>query len=143
LLQYIAHLANCFDLGSNRKLLNQVCTAAPKKLIAVPGPYQVENVFRKSDRSENVIANLHKLYGNGALADTGYLSIFPVDQGVEHSAGFSFANNPAYFDPETIVKLAVEAKCNGVASTLGVLGLFSDEYAAKIPFIVKINHNEL
>jgi len=125
------------------ELLSHVCTAAPKNLIATPGPYQVENVFRKSDRSEAVIANLHKLYGSGALADTGYLSIFPVDQGVEHSAGFSFANNPAYFDPETIVKLAVAAKCNGVASTLGVLGLFSDEYAGKIPFIVKINHNEL
>jgi class I fructose-bisphosphate aldolase len=140
----LSHSEIISTLGSRADdLLNHVCTAAPKSLIKAPSPYHVEGVFRKSDRSEKVIANLHRLYGSGALADTGYLSIFPVDQGIEHSAGFSFANNPLYFDPETIVKLALTAKCNGVASTLGVLGLLSETYARKIPFIVKINHNEL
>jgi class I fructose-bisphosphate aldolase len=124
-------------------LLSHECQAAPRTLIESPSPYHVEGVFRQSDRSEKVIANLHKLYGSGTLADTGYLSIFPVDQGIEHTAGYSFARNPAYFDPENIVKLAIAAGCNGVTSTLGVLGLVSGRYADKVPFIVKLNHNEL
>lgn len=124
-------------------LLNHTCERISKDLIHPPSPFHVENVFRDSDRSEATITNLHKLYGHGALADTGYLSIFPVDQGIEHTAGFSFAANPAYFDPETIVRMALEAECNAVASTLGVLGLMSKRYASRVPFIVKINHNEL
>ncbi len=124
-------------------LLGHVCEKVPKTLIHSPSPFHVENTFRESDRSEAVIGNLHRLYGHGKLADSGYLSIFPVDQGIEHTAGFSFAQNPAYFDPETIVRMAVEAECNAVASTLGVLGLMSKRYAEHIPFIVKINHNEL
>lgn len=124
-------------------LLNHRCERAPIDLIHAPSPFHVENTFRGSDRSEATITNLHKLYGHGALADTGYLSIFPVDQAIEHTAGFSFAPNPSYFDPETIVKMAVEARCNAVASTLGVLGLMSKRYADRVPFIVKINHNEL
>ncbi len=124
-------------------LLGHVCTATPRALIQAPSPYHVESVFRQSDRSEKVINQLHRVYGSGRLADSGYLSIFPVDQGIEHTAGYSFANNPEFFNPETVVKLALEAGCNAVASTLGVLGLMSAQYADKIPFIVKLNHNEL
>jgi class I fructose-bisphosphate aldolase len=100
-------------------------------------------MFAMSDRSTTVQQNLHDLYGHGRLSGTGYLSILPVDQGIEHSAGASFAKNPDYFDPENIVKLAIEGGCNAVASTLGVLGMVSKKYASKIPFIVKVNHNEL
>lgn len=103
----------------------------------------VDNVFVNSNRSPQVLRSLAQLYGHGNLKDTGYLSILPVDQGIEHSAFFSFFKNPDYFDPENIVKLAIEAGCNGVASTFGVLGLCSRKYAHKVPFIVKINHNEL
>lgn len=103
----------------------------------------VDDIFVNSDRNNRVLSNLERLYGSGRLGGTGYLSILPVDQGVEHSAGASFAKNPIYFDPENIVKLALEAECSGVASTLGVLGLVSRKYAHNIPFIVKINHNEL
>jgi len=138
------HAALVSILGASAEsVLNHICSAVPRQLIQAPSPYHVESVFRTSDRSEKVITNLHRLYGTGHLADTGYLSIFPVDQGVEHSAGFSFSHNPEFFKPETIVKLALEAGCNGVASTLGVLGLTSGQYASKIPFIVKLNHNEL
>lgn len=138
------HAALVFILGSEAEsLLTHSCLASPKELIQAPSPYHVENTFRNSDRSEKVIANLHRLYGSGQLADTGYLSIFPVDQGIEHTAGYSFGANPLYFNPEVIVKMALESRCNGVASTLGVLGLMSKKYASKIPFIVKINHNEL
>lgn len=108
-----------------------------------PNANWVDEVMAFSDRNEKVLANLKRLYGAGRLANTGYLSIFPVDQGIEHSAGASFAKNPMYFDPENIVKLAVEAGNSGVTSTLGALGLVSKKYADKIPFIVKINHNEL
>jgi class I fructose-bisphosphate aldolase len=108
-----------------------------------PNANWVDDVMAYSDRNEKVLENLKSMYKHGALGDTGYLSIFPVDQGIEHSAGASFAKNPMYFDPENIVKLAVEANCSGVASTLGVLGLVSKKYADKIPFIVKVNHNEL
>ena len=140
----IDHAALAYILGAEAdSLLNHTCLASPKELIQSPSPYHVESTFRPSDRSEKVIANLHRLYGSGKLADTGYLSIFPVDQGIEHTAGYSFSANPLYFNPETIVQLAIEAGCNGVASTLGVLGLMSGKYARKMPFIVKINHNEL
>jgi len=124
-------------------LLEHVCRTIRKDYLNLPGPDFVERVFGLSDRSKDVQANLKKMFTNGRLKGTGYLSILPVDQGVEHSAGASFAPNPLYFDPENIVRLAVEAGCNAVASTLGVLGLVSKKYADRIPFIVKINHNEL
>ena len=108
-----------------------------------PSSNFLDNVFSISDRSEGVIKNLKRLRDTGRLSGTGYYSILPVDQGIEHSAGASFAKNPDYFDPENIVKLAVEAGCNGVASTLGVLGMVSKKYADKIPFVVKLNHNDL
>jgi fructose-bisphosphate aldolase, class I len=114
-----------------------------KERLHLPGPDFVDRIFAQSDRNPRVLANLARMYNHGRLAGTGYLSILPVDQGIEHSAGASFAKNPDYFDPENIVKLAVEGGCNAVASTYGVLGLMSRKYAHKIPFIVKINHNEL
>ncbi|MEK7123257.1 MAG: class I fructose-bisphosphate aldolase [Patescibacteria group bacterium] len=113
-----------------------------KDRLHIPSPNHIETIFSKSDRSESVIKNLKRLTGTGRLADTGYLSIFPVDQGIEHSAGASFAKNPDYFDPENIVSFALEAGCNAVASTLGVLGIVSKKYAEKIPFILKLNHND-
>ncbi len=114
-----------------------------KDLLYLPGPEFIDRVTSQSDRSPRVLRGLQTLFSHGRLGDTGYLSILPVDQGIEHSAGASFAPNPVYFDPENIVKLAIEGDCNGVASTLGVLGSVSRKYAHKIPFIVKINHNEL
>ncbi len=124
-------------------LLEHRCTTIPKEMIAQPSPDWVDRIFLQSDRSNRVLSNLERIYSTGRLAQSGYLSILPVDQGVEHSAGASFAKNPAYFDPENIVKLAIEGGCNAVASTFGVLGLCARKYAHKIPFIVKINHNEL
>ncbi len=115
----------------------------PKEKLHLPGPDFVDRIFAQSDRNINVMKNLQWLFMSGRLAGTGYVSILPVDQGIEHSAGASFAPNPEYFDPENIVKLAIEGGCNAVASTLGVLGSVSRKYAHKIPFIVKINHNEL
>jgi len=115
----------------------------PKEKLHLPGPDFVDKIVAQSDRNINVMKNLQWLYMSGRLAGTGYVSILPVDQGIEHSAGASFAPNPDYFDPENIVKLAIEGGCNGVASTLGVLGSISRKYAHKIPFIVKLNHNEL
>lgn len=115
----------------------------PKERLQLPGPDFVDRVFMQSDRNNRVLGNLTWLYNHGRLAGTGYLSILPVDQGIEHSGGASFAKNPDYFDPENIVKLAMEGGCNAVASTFGVLGILSRKYAHKIPFIVKINHNEL
>lgn len=115
----------------------------PKEKLHLPGPDFVDRIFAPSDRNINVIKNLQWLFMAGRLSGTGYVSILPVDQGIEHSAGASFAPNPDYFDPENIVKLAIEGGCNGVASTLGVLGSVSRKYAHKIPFIVKLNHNEL
>jgi class I fructose-bisphosphate aldolase len=126
-----------------RKLLEYQSHTIPKELIQVPGPDFVDRVFAISDRNPRVLRSLQSLYEHGRLAGTGYLSILPVDQGIEHSAGASFAPNPQYFDPENIVKLAVEGGCNAVASTFGVLGMVARKYAHKIPFIVKINHNEL
>ncbi|MBN1273801.1 MAG: class I fructose-bisphosphate aldolase [Candidatus Aminicenantes bacterium] len=123
-------------------LLNHKCIF-PRDKLYLPGPDFVERVWLSSDRSARVLRNLQALFGHGRLAGTGYLSILPVDQGIEHSAGASFAPNPAYFDPENIVRLAIEGGCNGVASTLGVLGAIARKFAHKIPFILKINHNEL
>ncbi|MEH2206468.1 MAG: class I fructose-bisphosphate aldolase [Nostoc sp.] len=114
-----------------------------RDLIHLPGPDFVDRIWLNSDRNPQVLRNLHLLYSTGRLANTGYLSILPVDQGIEHSAGASFAPNPIYFDPENIVKLAIAADCNAVATTLGTLGIVSRKYAHKIPFIAKINHNEL
>ena len=124
-------------------LLNHQCKTISKDLLHLPGPDFVDRVVAVSDRSPRVMRNMQSVFDHGRLAGTGYLSILPVDQGIEHSAGASFAPNPIYFDPENIVKLAIEGGCNAVASTLGVLGAVSRKYAHKIPFIVKINHNEL
>ena len=124
-------------------LLNFNDPKVPAKDLYLPGPDWIDQTFMQSDRSIPVIKSLHALFNNGNLSGTGYLSILPVDQGVEHSGGASFAPNPAYFDPENIVKLAIEGGCNAVASTLGVLGSVARKYAHKIPFILKINHNEL
>ena len=115
----------------------------PKERLHLPGPDFLDNVFMQSDRNNRVLGNLAWMYNHGRLAGTGYLSILPVDQGIEHSGGASFAKNPDYFDPENIIKLAIEGGCNAVASTFGVLGMMSRKYAHKIPFLVKINHNEL
>lgn len=132
------------QLGSEAEfLLNHTCTTIPKAALTVPSPDCVDAVYARSDRSNQTLRSLQSLFAAGRLGHTGYASILPVDQGVEHSAGASFASNPAYFDPENIVKLAVEGGCNAVASTLGALSLTSRRYAHKIPFIVKINHNEL
>ena len=109
----------------------------------LPGPDFVDRIFAHSDRNNRVLGNLQRLYGHGRLGGTGYMSILPVDQGIEHSAGASFAKNPIYFDPENIIRLAVEGGCNAVCSTFGVLGLLSRKWAHRIPFLVKINHNEL
>jgi class I fructose-bisphosphate aldolase len=114
-----------------------------KERLHVPGPDFVDRVLAHSDRNNRVLGNLSRIYNHGRLAGTGYLSILPVDQGIEHSGGASFAKNPDYFDPEKIVQLALEGGCNAVASTFGVLGMVSRRYAHKIPFLVKINHNEL
>ncbi len=124
-------------------LLNHVSTTIPKENIHLPGGDFVDRIWAQSDRNPNVLRSLQSLYNTGRLAGTGYVSILPVDQGIEHSGGASFAPNPQYFDPENIVKLAIEGGCNGVASTFGVLGTVARKYAHKIPFIVKINHNEL
>lgn len=123
-------------------LLNHQCKTVPKEMLHLPGPDFVDRVYVHSDRNPQVLRNLQQLFNTGRLAGTGYLSILPVDQGIEHSAGASFAPNPIYFDPENIVKLAIEGGCNAVASTLGVLGSVARKYAHKIPFILKINHNE-
>jgi len=123
-------------------LLNHQCTTISKELIHTPGPDFVDRVFAQTNRSPQVLRSIQNIYDHGRLAGTGYMSILPVDQGIEHSAGASFAPNPIYFDPENIIKLAIEGGCNAVASTYGVLAANSRKYAHKIPFIVKINHNE-
>ncbi|MEY4167562.1 MAG: hypothetical protein RIR52_1386 [Acidobacteriota bacterium] len=125
-----------------QSLLTHECKTIPKESLHLPGNDFVDRVVSVSDRSNSVLRNMNQLFNTGRLAGTGYVSILPVDQGIEHSAGASFAKNPLYFDPENIVKLAIEGGCNAVASTLGVLGAVSRKYAHKIPFIVKINHNE-
>ncbi|MFN3392925.1 MAG: class I fructose-bisphosphate aldolase [Candidatus Thermochlorobacter sp.] len=129
-------------LGAEAKNLLEHKAKIPKEYLHLPGPDFVDRVWAHSDRSPNVLRNLQLLFNTGRLAGTGYLSILPVDQGIEHSAGASFAKNPIYFDGENIVKLAIEGGCNAVASTFGVLGSVARKYAHKIPFIAKINHNE-
>jgi fructose-bisphosphate aldolase, class I len=131
-------------LGSDaRLLLDHTTTTISKDQIQLPGPDFIDRVWSHSDRNPSVLRSIQTLFDNGRLAGTGYLSILPVDQGIEHSAGASFAPNPQYFDPDNIVRLAIEGGCNAVASTFGVLGSVARKYAHKIPFIVKINHNEL
>jgi class I fructose-bisphosphate aldolase len=124
-------------------LLDHKATAFPKELLTIPGPNYINDVFTLSDRSPVVLRNLGTLYGHGRLGGTGYVSILPVDQGIEHSAAASFAPNPEYFDPARLCDLAIEAGCNAIASTLGTLGSVSRRYVHRIPFIVKINHNDL
>lgn len=140
-----ASLASIQELLGNDAdtLLKHTSNTISKEDISLPGPDFVERVWALSDRNPSVLRSLQTLFDNGRLAGTGYLSILPVDQGIEHSAGASFAPNPQYFDPENIVRLAIEGGCNAVASTFGVLGTMSRKYAHRIPFIVKINHNEL
>ncbi len=123
-------------------LLNHTCTGIPKESMHAPGPDFVERMFMPTNRNPQVLRSLQQLYGTGRLANTGYMSILPVDQGIEHSAGASFAPNPVCFDPEGIIQLGIEGGCNAVASTYGVLASLSRKYAHKIPFVVKINHNE-
>ena len=131
-------------LGTEAKsLLEHQCKGIPKESLQLPGPDFVDRVWAASDRPLAALRSLQQLFSHGRLAGTGYLSILPVDQGIEHTAGASFAPNPTYFDPESIVKLAIEGGCNAVASTLGVLGAVARKYAHKIPFVLKINHNEL
>jgi len=133
------------DLLGNHadSLLNHKCTGIDKSMLIQPGPDYVDRVFVATDRNNNVLRNMQMIFDHGRLGGTGYVSILPVDQGIEHTAGSSFAPNPIYFDPENIVRLAIEGGCNAVASTLGVLGAVSRKYAHKIPFLVKVNHNEL
>ncbi len=124
-------------------LLDHTSATIPRAHLHLPGPDFVDRVWAASDRTPRVLRSLQALFDHGRLGGTGYLSILPVDQGIEHSAGASFAKNPMYFDPENIVRLAIEGGCNGVASTYGVLGAVARKYAHKIPFILKFNHNEL
>ena len=130
-------------LGDQAALLTHVCRTIPKEQLHLPGPDFIDRVLFQSDRSPAVLRNLACLFNQGRLGGSGYLSILPVDQGIEHSAGASFAPNPNYFDPAKIVELAIEGGCNGVASTYGVLGMVARKYAHKIPFILKVNHNEI
>jgi class I fructose-bisphosphate aldolase len=131
-------------LGDEAKdLLTHKCETIPKERLHIPSPSYVDDMLGPSDRNPRVLKNMSDILSHGRLGGTGYISILPVDQGIEHSAGASFAPNPDYFDPENIVKLAIEGGCSGVASTFGVLGSVARKYAHKIPFIVKLNHNEL
>ncbi len=131
-------------LGSEAdSLLSYQCKGIPKESLHLPSPDVVNRIYGISDRNPRVLVNLARIFGNGRLQNSGYVSILPVDQGIEHTAGASFAPNPLYFDPENIVKLAIEGGCNAVASTFGVLGIVGRKYAHRIPFVVKINHNEL
>ncbi len=127
----------------SQSLLTHVCKTVPKEKLHIPGPDFVDRIFSHSDRNIRVLCNLQRLFNHGRLGGSGYLSLLPVDQGIEHSAGASFAKNPEYFDSENIIKLAIEGGCNGVATTLGVLGSVARKYAHKIPFVLKLNHNEL
>lgn len=137
-----AHIISLLG-GEAEQLLNFANPKISRDQLHLPGPTYMDTVFALSDRSQAVQANMRRLFASGRLANSGYISILPVDQGIEHTAGASFAPNPAYFDPENILKLAIEGGCNAVASTLGVLGMISEKYASQIPFIVKLNHNEL
>lgn len=131
-------------LGDDKDLLlNHICKTITKDQIILPSPNHIDNYFSSSNRNGQTLRSLAQLYQHGRLAGTGYLSILPIDQGVEHTAGSSFGPNPIYFDPENIIRLAIEAECNAVASTIGGLAMLSRKYAHKIPFVVKLNHNEL
>ena len=132
-----------FKNSDKEGLLSHKCTTIDKSHLHLPGPDFINDIFLQSDRPAQVLNNLARIRNTGRLAGTGYMSILPVDQGIEHSAAASFAPNPKYFDPENIVKLAIEGGCSAVASTLGVLGIVSRKFAHKIPFVVKLNHNEL
>jgi class I fructose-bisphosphate aldolase len=127
----------------NETLFSHTCTKVPKENLHLPSPHFIEDIYSISNRNLQTLRSLKQMFNGGRLAGSGYLSILPVDQGIEHSAGASFAKNPEYFDPENIVRLAVEGGCNAVASTFGVLGMVARKYAHRIPFIVKLNHNEL
>ncbi|HCL82459.1 MAG TPA: fructose-bisphosphate aldolase, partial [Chitinophagaceae bacterium] len=127
----------------NENLFSHECSRVPKETIHLPSPHFLEDVFIISNRNLQTLRSLQQIFHTGRLSGTGYLSVLPVDQGVEHSAGASFAKIPIYFDPENIVRLAVEGGCNAVASTFGVLAMVARKYAHRIPFIVKLNHNEL
>src|SRR5205823_8345284 len=130
-------------LGADaQSLLNHQCKTISKDKLHLPGPDFIDRIYVGSDRPIRALVSLQQLFKSGRLSGTGYVSILPVDQGIEHSAGASFAPNPIYFDPENIVKLAIEGGCNAVASTLGVLGAVARKYAHKIPFLMKFNHNE-
>ena len=137
--------SNIISLLGNESdnLLNHTCKTIAKEHLHLPGPDFIDRVFAQTNRSPQVLRSIQNIYNTGRLAGTGYMSILPVDQGIEHSGGASFAPNPIYFDPENIIKLAIEGGCNAVASTFGVLAANSRKYAHKIPFIVKINHNEI
>lgn len=137
------HQIESFIGNENSHLLTHVCKTVSKDLLHLPSPQFIDDVFSLSNRNVQTLCSLNSIYNSGRLAGTGHLSILPVDQGVEHSAGASFAANPLYFDPENIIKLAMEGGCNAVASTIGGLAMLSRKYAHKIPFIVKLNHNEL
>ena len=137
-----AKIAELLGAGAE-SLLNHQSKTISKEHLHLPGPDFLDRIFAPTNRSNQVIRSLQALYGHGRLKDTGYVSILPVDQGIEHSAGASFAPNPIYFDPENIVKLAIEGGCNAVASTYGVLASVSRKYAHKIPMMLKLNHNEL
>src|SRR5258706_7174363 len=130
-------------LGEHAALLEHQCRTIPASSLTLPSPPYVDDIYVHSDRTPRTLGNLQRMFSTGRLANTGYLSILPVDQGIEHSAGASFAPNPQMFDPEWIIKLAIEGGCSAVASTFGVLGIAARKYAHKIPFLVKINHNEL
>jgi fructose-bisphosphate aldolase, class I len=130
-------------LGEQAPLLDHVCKTIPASTLTLPSPTYVDETFSQSDRTPRVLGAMQRMFSTGRLANTGYLSILPVDQGIEHSGGASFAPNPMMFDPDHIVRLAIEGGCSAVASTFGVLGIVARKYAHKIPFLVKINHNEL
>jgi len=131
-------------LGKNAEnLFGHKCQTVSKEELHLPGPDWIDRIFSGTDRNIRVLQNMQEIFSTGRLKDTGYLSLLPVDQGIEHTAGASFAPNPIYFDPENIIKLAIEGGCNAVASTLGVLGSVARKYAHKIPFVLKFNHNEL
>jgi len=138
----LTHIQNVLGAEAD-SLLSHTCGTVAKDLLHLPGPDFIDRVFTVTDRSVTVLRNLASLYNHGRLGGSGYLSILPVDQGIEHSAGSSFASNPIYFDPEAIIKLAIEGGCNGVTSTLGVLASTARKYAHKIPYVLKLNHNEL
>jgi class I fructose-bisphosphate aldolase len=138
----ITEIEKCLGNEAQALLMYQ-CKGVTRAQLHAPGPDFIDRIFAPSDRSNRVLGELQRLFKSGRLSGTGYVSILPVDQGIEHSAGASFAKNPIYFDPENIVRLAIEGGCNAVASTLGVLGSVARRYAHKIPFIVKLNHNEL